>query len=189
MVGDVELRLFGPLTLRCGERVLSGRAFGGRKPRQLLAVLALAGGRLVANERLFDALWGDELPANPSATLEHYVCVLRNRLAGVAGPSGRSLVETGPSSYRLATERLRVDLVEVDRLLRQVAAGSPGSSPLLHRALALAERPLLEDELVLEWAEHERHRLAARLAHVLGDAPEHVHHTAARYEAAVQAAS
>ena len=54
-----EVRLLGPIEVaRAGTPV----AFGGPKPRALLAALALEAGRVVSVDRLVEALWPGEPP-------------------------------------------------------------------------------------------------------------------------------
>ena len=54
---------------------------GGPKQRILLAHLVLGANQVVSAEQLVDAVWGDELPQGPKATLQTYVSRLRPRSA------------------------------------------------------------------------------------------------------------
>ncbi|HET6480664.1 MAG TPA: winged helix-turn-helix domain-containing protein, partial [Actinoplanes sp.] len=47
-----------------------------RRARQVLAVLAARHGRIQSKDALADAVWGDDLPGNHVAALEHYVSVV-----------------------------------------------------------------------------------------------------------------
>ncbi len=78
---------------------------GGRRPRLLLASLALADGRVVGTDRLIDLVWGDEPPPTARRTLQSYASGLRLTLGGDAGP----LAATGPG-YVLAIDRSQIDL-------------------------------------------------------------------------------
>ncbi|MEV0803147.1 BTAD domain-containing putative transcriptional regulator [Kribbella sp. NPDC050281] len=79
-----------------------------RKVRGLLADLLLHAGRPVAVTTLIDDLWGDELPGNPTATLQTRVSQLRRALED-AEPGARDLVQTGPAGYLIAVAPEAVD--------------------------------------------------------------------------------
>ena len=79
-----------------------------RKVRALLADLLLHAGRPVAVATLVDDLWGEELPANPTATLQTRVSQLRRALDD-AEPGARDLVRTSAPGYLLATPAEAVD--------------------------------------------------------------------------------
>ena len=85
-------------------RVLSGfavdgvepQAFGSRKARLALQLLALAGGQVVSPDVLIDALWGDAPPARPDDQL----AVLMSRLRAVLG---HDQIEHRDSGYLLGS--------------------------------------------------------------------------------------
>src|SRR3954452_15963460 len=110
----MELRVLGP-----GEVVVDGRvrSLAGAGARELLALLALSAGRVVAVPTLVDALWAEALPANPGNALQVRVSKLRRVLAAAGAPSER--VVSRPPGYLLDVDRSRVDAL---RLLDQVAA-------------------------------------------------------------------
>jgi DNA-binding SARP family transcriptional activator len=54
---DAEIRLLGRFRATAGGRELPAAAFGGRKVRTLLAVLAVDRDRYVSHDALADALW------------------------------------------------------------------------------------------------------------------------------------
>ena len=72
-----------------GHRV--SRTLGGVKPRQILAILALAAGRPVSKEHLADLLWDGEPPKGYRGTLESYA-------ASGAARCATPVVATAPSS-------------------------------------------------------------------------------------------
>jgi len=80
----MEIRVLGPV-----EVYLDGtpRTVPGSGERELLALLALSSGRVVANSTLIDALWGEDLPANPDNALQVRVSKLRRALAALGLPS------------------------------------------------------------------------------------------------------
>ena len=140
-----KVQMFGSLVVDCGERQLSGRDFGGVKPKHLLEVLLINRGRAVTKDELADALWGDRLPRDQVATLEAYVSVLRTRLQPGAARR-ESIIITEPGAYRLDTSKVEVDLDEFDRLV--MAAGSADrlhARQLLLEACDLVHGEVLED--------------------------------------------
>jgi DNA-binding SARP family transcriptional activator len=168
----MEIRLFGPIEVTKGQRCLGPRDFGGTKAKQVLEVLLLARGHIVAKDRLADQLWGEALPKRALAALENHVSVLRRHLGGDG--RGRDLVVTEPGGYRLAAERVDLDLDRFDE--RITAAGKTGTRmarKLLSEAvLAGARGEVLEDEPYAEWAEEPRRTYRARLLGVHLDAAE-----------------
>lgn len=79
-----------------------------RKVRGLLADLLLHAGRSVAAATLIDDLWGDELPVNPTATLQTRVSQLRRALDD-AEAGARSLIQSGPAGYLISVAPEAVD--------------------------------------------------------------------------------
>lgn len=106
----------------------------GVRQRTLLAVLAAAG-RTVTADALVDALWGTDLPADPSAALFNQV----SRLRRVLGPALR----TEPGGYRLDVGPDDVDARAFERLLAagRSAAGPAEGVALLERAAGLWRGP------------------------------------------------
>jgi DNA-binding SARP family transcriptional activator len=137
----VQFRVLGPLEVTAAGRPL---ALGGRKQRTVLALLLLNANELVPRERLIDAVWGEEPPAEAGASLRVYVARLR-RLLGPDGNGGPSL-ETIANGYVLRVDPERVDL---ERFRRLVASGQHTQALELWRGPALAD---LADE---EWARRE----------------------------------
>ena len=84
MSDRLEIRLLGPFEVIAGGRRVD---IPGSKRQALLAMLALASGRVVAVDDLIDALWGAELPAAPRNAVQHHVARLRAALGhdAVAG--------------------------------------------------------------------------------------------------------
>ncbi|WP_202388102.1 BTAD domain-containing putative transcriptional regulator [Nocardioides flavescens] len=91
----------------------SGAALSGGRTHTLLAALALAGGRAVADDRLVEDVWdGVEAPANPAKALQ--VVVSRTRSQTAAG-----VVERVDGGYRLGLEADEVDALALDRAVRE----------------------------------------------------------------------
>jgi YVTN family beta-propeller protein len=137
----VEFRVLGPLEVSAAGRPLS---LGGRKQRTVLALLLLNANELVSRERLIDALWGEEPPAEAEANLRVYVARLRKLFAAEA--NGRPSVETSANGYVLRVEPETVDL---ERFRRLVAHGD------FAQALELWRGPALADLAEEEWARRE----------------------------------
>jgi predicted ATPase/DNA-binding SARP family transcriptional activator len=117
----VEYGILGPLQLVHGGQPV--RTPTGR-PRELLALLALEAGRVVATERLIDGLWGEALPANPDNALQQQVHQLRKTLQAADGAGS---VETVRGGYRLDAPADAVDAHRFEQLVadgrRALAAG------------------------------------------------------------------
>ncbi|MGH3353574.1 MAG: AfsR/SARP family transcriptional regulator [Nocardioides sp.] len=106
---DVKICLLGPLQVtRAGAPV----EVPGRRPRTLLALLALEAGTPVSADLLADRIWGEELPDNPRGSLHTYIGRLRRVL-------GKEVVRRAAGGYILDLPRSSVDaLAFVDLLDR-----------------------------------------------------------------------
>src|SRR5512132_3828447 len=125
-----EIRLLGPFVVLRGGR--PGNVSGGKRDA-LLAVLALARGRVVGVEELVRAVWGEQLPAAPRNAVQHHVARLRVALGHdsiVASRDGYALPDASVDA--VAFEDL---LGEARVALREGDAGS--GAELVARALAL----------------------------------------------------
>ena len=173
----LALQLLGRFQVRRDGEEVPPSAFGGRKVRTLLRILAVRRPDLVPHEVLAEALWPDQQPADPAANLT--VLVTRARRA-LAAPEA---VVTGPGGYALGP--CTVDVVEflgLDRDARgALRAGRPDAAARdCAAALGTWGEPLAED-VYAEWARAPRDRLlrahidvletAARAALALDDAP------------------
>ena len=145
----VELRLLGRFVVVRDGIEVPAAAFGGRKVRALLRMLAVQRGRLVPLDVLTEWLWPDRAPADPPANLQ----VLVNRVRRAVGRP--DLVVTGSPGYALTgapwcsvdTESL---LIELRR-----ARGLRGWAALKAYRSALPAgdgEPLAEDRYA-RWAE------------------------------------
>ncbi len=176
----VHLQLLGRFQVRRDGEEVPPAAFGGRKVRTLLRVLAVRRPDLVPRDVLAEALWPDRLPADPAGNLG----VLVNRARRALGDP--ALIVTGGGGYALGA--CSCDLAEfADALGRAREAGDDHRAALraYTAALALWGEPLAEDTYA-EWAREPRGRLlrdrtdagegAARAALALGDARSAVEH-------------
>jgi DNA-binding SARP family transcriptional activator/pimeloyl-ACP methyl ester carboxylesterase len=168
----VVVRMLGPLEVRVGGSRLGPRDLGGVKPKQLLEVLLLERGRLVAKDRIGELLWGEELPQRVAATIETYVSVLRRRLDSSLGSGGR-LILTEPGGYRLAADEVAVDVDHYEALLRRAAAGGAADRrSALDAAVELGRLELLADEPYAAWVVPTREHYRERQVQALVDLAE-----------------
>ncbi|MBN2622984.1 MAG: AAA family ATPase, partial [Acidimicrobiales bacterium] len=151
----MEFRLLGNL-----EVVDAGAPvdIGGTQPRTVLAMLLVAGGRVVPAESIIDALWGQEPPTSAAGTLQSYVSRLRRALApgGARGEGARVLV-WDPPGYRLVVDPDALDSHRfgdlADRGRALLDAGDPaGARALLDEAMALWRGPALLEFSHLDFA-------------------------------------
>ncbi|MBB3084772.1 AfsR/SARP family transcriptional regulator [Geodermatophilus sabuli] len=154
----MEIRVLGPVDVVADGQV---RSLPGGGERELLALLALSAGRVVAVPTLVDTLWGEGLPAHPGNALQVRVSKLRRALAAAGAPS--ALVVTRPPGYLLDVDRDRVD---APRFTDQVAAAraaadaDPATAARWYReALALWRGPALAEFADAAWAGPESARL------------------------------
>jgi DNA-binding SARP family transcriptional activator len=164
----VYISLFGPIRVEMGGAVLRQRNFGGRKPKQLLQLLALHP-RGLSKERLAELMWDGDVPANVSATIEHYACVLRRRLA-TPGQPGSKVIKSEPGGYRLDRQIARLDIDQFDALVTELSVMATPDPASRDAALTLIAGDLLEDEPYAAWAAAARVRYRVRFVQLLLDA-------------------
>ncbi len=156
--GCISVDLLGGLRVRAGETTMGPRELGGAKPRRVLLALLLHRGSPVSKDRLVSLLWGASPPSCAKATLEAYVCVLRKRLQP-SHAARASLITTVAGCYAIDMSRVDLDLVRYERLVSaalQPATSAADALPMLHRAMALSESPLLPEEHDSEWLDDVR---------------------------------
>ncbi|MFJ5921442.1 BTAD domain-containing putative transcriptional regulator [Kitasatospora sp. NPDC092948] len=132
---ETTVQVLGPMAATTdGARV----RLGGPRPRAVLAVLAAAGGAVVPEQDLIDAVWEDRLPARPRHALHTCVADLRRALEPHR-PAGResSVLRHEPGGYRL---RLAPDALDARRFAALVERA--GISARTHPAEALAAADL-----------------------------------------------
>lgn len=91
---QIDIRVLGPLDVRCGGRPV---AIPGAKPRAILAVLALHAGHVVTAEVLAEILWGLQPPRTAWKALQTHVSALRRCLRDDA-------VQTSGSGWMLTVD-------------------------------------------------------------------------------------
>jgi predicted ATPase/DNA-binding SARP family transcriptional activator len=153
----MEIRVLGPV-----EMVVDGeiRTPPGSGERELLTLLALSAGRVVAVPVLVDALWGESLPANPANALQVRVSKLRRALSTIGIPS--ALVVTRPPGYLLDLDPQQVDALRfADRVTaaRGAADADPAAARLYREALSWWRGAALSEFADADWARPEAARL------------------------------
>ncbi len=131
---------------------------GGTQPRTVLAVLLVAGGRVVPAESIIEALWGEDPPDSALGTLQSYVSRLRRALVpdGAKGESAKVLAWE-PPGYKLVVGASALDTRRFEALADQgralLIAGDPeGARQLLGEALALWRGPAMLEFAHLDFA-------------------------------------
>jgi predicted ATPase/DNA-binding SARP family transcriptional activator len=106
----------------------------------VLALLGLHANEAVSEDRLVDALWGDDPPRTATKTIHAYISRLRRALAGAAADESLS-IETRPPGYRLRVGPGALDVAEVESLVAQgQEAAAAGDHSWAAVALARAWR-------------------------------------------------
>ncbi|BEL11678.1 hypothetical protein Q0Z83_098690 [Actinoplanes sichuanensis] len=177
----MRVSVLGQLTVTgdSGEALPAGEL--PRRARQVLAVLAARHDRIQSKDALADSVWGDDLPGNHVAALEHYVSVIRRRLQP-DGNSANWFIVTRSGGYLFDTARAGLDLADLRTLIRRLDAPTPGSPERLavHAdILALARQLPFPEDPYAEWAEPVRtevqiaavNALLQHAAATLGDDP------------------
>ena len=153
----MQIRVLGPV-----EVLVDGHArpLPAAGERELLALLALAAGRVVPVPALIDALWGEQLPANPGNALQVRVSKLR-RVLTAAGLG--DVLLTRPPGYLLDVDPLSVDTLRFADLVaaaRAAAGIDPETAARCYReALALWRGTPLAEFAETRWAGPEAARL------------------------------
>ncbi|MEV4508152.1 BTAD domain-containing putative transcriptional regulator [Dactylosporangium sp. NPDC049525] len=138
---EVRVEVLGPLRLSVDGVTVD---VPGPKRRAVLALLALAEGRIVTVEHLVAALWPAQVPESGRQALHSHVFRLRAHLGAAA-----DLLETTPDGYRLALGPDGLDLSRARMLLARARAGvreNPAAAyTMLREAHGLWRGPVLAD--------------------------------------------
>ncbi|MFD7311722.1 BTAD domain-containing putative transcriptional regulator [Promicromonospora sp. NPDC059942] len=120
---DPVVAVLGPVAVLSDAGPVAPR---GTRAAALLVLLALAAPRTVTVSSLVDALWADDLPANPRAALQSLVSRLRSLGPDVVRFTSAGYVLGGPSDL----DRARAAVTEARDLLGSVrVAGPDGGVP------------------------------------------------------------
>lgn len=172
---ELQVRLAGGLTVVRAGRALAAGEVGDRKARTLLALLAVAGGRLVPGDHIVEALWPGQGPRRPAAS----VATLVSRLRAALGPD---VVAGGRAGYRLGDDA-QVDLHRAAELAGEAEIRLANAEPAIALAAAQAAlelvgaAPLLADEADAPWAGEARRQQADVIARARAVAAEAGLHT------------
>ena len=98
----MQFRVLGPVEVVDGD----GRSIdvGGAQSRAVLAMLLVAGDRIVPVETILDRLWPERQPASAASTLQSYVSRLRRALRS---STAAVVPATGVRVRRLPAQRRR----------------------------------------------------------------------------------
>ena len=150
----IHVQLFGTTTVVLPDGTTM-TDLGGKKPRQVLEILALSLGAPVSKDRLVELLWEGNPPRTYIATLESYISLLRRRMGSSRGR--RSPLATTSSGYILDSAFVDVDVDEFRRLVQPTLNTAPEVAlERIERAVALVTGDLLVSEPYANWAVHER---------------------------------
>src|ERR671911_612735 len=110
----LEFRMLGQLeVVRDGEPV----DLPGGKARLLLAALLVNPNRVVSTDRLFEVLWGADVPGSAQNLLQTYVSRLRDALEPERiRRAASSYLVTREPGYVLAVDPDRIDAVRLEQL-------------------------------------------------------------------------
>ncbi|RJQ79212.1 hypothetical protein D5S17_10830 [Pseudonocardiaceae bacterium YIM PH 21723] len=145
---------FGILGKVCIWRAGEETEVSGALQRRLLAALLMEPGRQVARHRLYELLWGEDLPPTPRNSLQAIISRLRKEIAGTS-----ATIVADTTGYRIEVEPDRVDLHRFRRLA--ASADTVGSALRLWRGPEVHHCPV-RGSLV-------RERLAAVVLHAETD--------------------
>jgi SARP family transcriptional regulator, regulator of embCAB operon len=169
----MKVRVLGALEAEVGGKSIVPTA---RKPRQILALLALYPGRVVPVSTLMEELWGTDLPQSALTTLQTYVLQLRRMIAAAVGPepagAAKKNLATRYGGYSLQIPSEAVDVHTYERLAAEGRQAfdqgeDERAARCLREALDLWDGPALVDVRVgpildIEVMRLEESRLVAR---------------------------
>lgn len=147
----MEIKVLGPLRAAVNGASIVPSA---RKPRQILALLALSAGRVIPVPTLMEEIWGTEPPQSATTTLQTYIMRLRRALNTALGPgakgSAKDILVTRHGGYLL---RIPPESVDVHTYEGLVAEGQRAfeegqderAARCFRQALALWQGPALVD--------------------------------------------
>ena len=158
----MQFRILGPLEVLDGQHLVE---LGRPKQRALLAVLLVHANQVVALDRLIEELWGQQPPAQATASLQAYVSNLRRALdPGRRAQTPPRVLVTQPPGYRLVVAAEDLDAARFVTMAEQgqrlLEGGRPGpAAQVLGDALGLWRGPALADVADEAFAQAERQRL------------------------------
>ena len=122
------VRVLGTSQVAPGDDPAGVVELGARKPRSVLAALALRLGSDVSPDALVDLVWGDDSPRGAHGTLHSYLSGVRRVLEPGLGPRQKpTVLLTSDHGYRL---NLRRDQVDAHRFADEVRVPRRALAPL-----------------------------------------------------------
>ena len=159
----VLFRVLGPLEIETDSGDLL--PVNAHRQRSVVAMLLIADGRSVTADRLIDAIWGSDLPANPTNTLQNSVAQLRKTFEPdrKRAEPPTILVSTA-AGYRLDLTGHSTDAAQFERLLGRArsslqAGHARAALDEISSALRLWRGRAYVDFLDDEFSNGERYRL------------------------------
>jgi predicted ATPase/DNA-binding SARP family transcriptional activator len=131
---ELSVDVLGPVRIRVAGSEIE---IAARKPRALIAMLAMDHGRAVGTDTLIDGLWGEESPDSAVNAIQVYIAGLRKSL----GPA-RDRLRTQAPGYRLEMDHEAVDARRFEDL---IDGAGDDDAPRLNQALALWRGAPFED--------------------------------------------
>jgi DNA-binding SARP family transcriptional activator/tetratricopeptide (TPR) repeat protein len=125
----IEFGVLGPIEVRHDGHPVR---LGGKKQRELLAVLLLHAGQPVRVDRVIDRVWGDGAPETAATAVHGHILALRKLL-------GRDTIVTTDHGYVLNVESDDIDAHRFERLIGEARQSDDLSAraALLREALSL----------------------------------------------------
>ncbi|MDJ0665388.1 MAG: BTAD domain-containing putative transcriptional regulator [Acidimicrobiia bacterium] len=147
--------VLGPLEVQDGGKPI---AVARTRERALLSLLIINANRLLTDEAIVAALWGDNAPRNPKAALQTAVSRLRTALDS---PPPESILERRGEGYLLRVDPAAVDALRFEQLVStaETTADPTTGVALLEEALALWRGSAYADVRFEEYAQPEIRRL------------------------------
>ncbi|KMO80354.1 BTAD domain-containing putative transcriptional regulator [Mycolicibacterium obuense] len=159
----MRYRLLGPLQVVDEDTLVD---IGPPKQRVVLAMLALAAGRVVSVDRLVDAVWGEDVPASATASLQAYVSNLRRALRGASAETQMaSPIVRRPPGYVLDVDPNSIDLAVFSAACQRAGAAIEAedwehAAAAAGEALGLIRGDLLDDLAGAPWLRDDAARFA-----------------------------
>ena len=133
----------------------------------MLLALLLHRGAPLAKDRLVDLLWDGRPPTGSMATLETYVCLLREKQGRRFRPSRPGCANTHVAGcYAIDMARVDLDVDRYDRLVGTALrpeVSAVAALPMLREAMSLGRAPLLPEEPDDGWLAEARRAHAHRM--------------------------
>ncbi len=165
------VRVLGASQVALGDDPAAPVDLGARKPRSVLAALALRLGSDVSAAALVDLVWGGDPPGGAHGTLHSYVSAVRRVLEPGLGPRQRpSVLLTSDHGYRLDLRREQVD---AHRFADQVRSRRRALAPLATQFTTGPSSDWPDRATIAEHVDALEELLALWTGDAYADLPEH----------------